>query len=658
MIKVIVTFLCSFSLLSAELKEGELKKDTSGVFTKEYTLQTDAISSKKENIFEMATLFVIGSSLVKFLKYKKPSADMLVAAGAGAAYMLGEFESLNGFKAYAKAQTVKLNVGNKYDKNNPNYDKQVESLKDLKKMYEETEKKLKKTKQLQEIAFKTILVSEGIALWQNFQVRSKYNSCMSSMQKEEAPIIVASNTSSSAEAGLCLGSIDALKGYISVIETSISTYSGANLNTSIALDQKIGGLSSEAISLINEPLCTGTSFSASLNSTRTACTEYFNYLKEVSGFGVEIDEKVSSNQEVLKTVISFLIPRAHAIGFLGAFAFLGGAGIAYYAGLNEYTRHLDTMMYSPFFRAIAWPIVAGAVKLSIQKTDSNINKTQDNIKKIDVLLHTEDNLNRSVKAQGGGDTIVKVGDKVIETIPSTDTKYTGGNLDCLSGQPSSAKCQTASMIYKNSNLSIPNNFPFAGYATSTIKSLDTLQTSNGLKTGDLNYSNGTTLNAIMKNNKGLRDQLKNIYPNYETQREKSILDFGGRSIANIEKTFAKNPKGTADLISSITMPGTNGATDKKAEVANIEKSIASTLPSLISNSAPKNEGAGFSFAIKEDGKSKSELEMENVLSNNGRNFVLDKNTDVHRDFGPTLFQILSHRYISEETFKRLSLDPI
>lgn len=529
---ILLSSLFANNALPQNINISKAQKDTDGVYYVDVKTDLKEIDSRKENIFQVMTMFVIGTGLVHFYKYKKMSMDMMVASGAGVAYMAGEATNIKGFRKGAESLKVKIKQSQTASENN-----QRESLFRELETYEGFKTSLKNTQKLQKSALAAVMMAEGVAVYQVFQLKSLYNSCAAKIGSAETIL----NIKASAQGKVKIDAEDCKEQLAAYKKDQIDNIEGLITNykletSSAALEVKILKTSPITEAKIKtEGLCAmEQTVNDILPDVRQACGKYLDYVKETSAFGQAFKADGETVNLDFKTLFNLMIPEAHAaLGPLGLLGLSAGALIALTAETQAFSNHIDTLMYSPYMRVKAWPLVAGMVAMSIAKTKENISKTDSNIEKIKALIAQIDKSAQGIQASQASQVAMKTSYdfySIPETINETQ------RVKCLTSDTS--KCYTINSKVSGASLGGIEKYPFLSEATSIARSPETYQ-SKGLldMKGFLANGEDSKLNSIGRSNNHAYKQLLNN--KFGKDEYKSALASGEKFVSGMADRLAK-----------------------------------------------------------------------------------------------------------------------
>ncbi len=663
LISVISGSLLSFSpaiTLAAEEGQTQTTTDNNGVITAKKSYKFDKISDADM----MASIGMLGAGLIAArmaIVYNKPLAmDAMIAGAAGAAFIAGEVASSVKFKGEIKEMTIEVEKKNNGEVN----EEQVKRLQDLKKSYEEAKKTTNVKKMLQlgaAAGFGAAAATAGYLAHTEYLLMSN---CIAAVQASVAS---------------CPNNADYLAKMTTLNETrQYPSPSTIKERTSML---NLPPLSTPLLCIPKSPpdAAAGTALTQAAN---TACTPAIVALKKNQVFtyyDIQAVTKANNSYEKLlfknssniafnevskKTfinhVLDFFIARADA-GWTQLFGLGTGAAIAFGISTFAIAKQLDLWIYVPFNRAVAFAAL-GAIALLASKSSADVMKKLDaNIAKIDAILADLNKLSKGVKAQNitpQGISISTVNPNAIAPPVSFSTDNSV-KTPCMTSN-SSENCKPLA----NQLSAMPGfaNLPdsFKDIASQTVALGDSVSGTKGISGSALASAEslGNKQAAIAKLVKSTQEKLNKV-SNGKLNTDKSKDKFSKTMAATIKKSLAKSGWTATGLMGAIgSTPIDSSLADKNDDIK--KGSGIGAGANAINLQAGAGDGKD-SDMLKLDFKEQAPgdgLSMGEVATSGEAPKEYDMNsTEINGKFGPSLFELISGRYIKSGYPKLLEEEP-
>ncbi|MEA9356953.1 hypothetical protein SHI21_12080 [Bacteriovorax sp. PP10] len=684
LISVISGSLLSFSPAIALAGEAptQTTTDNNGVITAKTSHKFDEVSDT--DMIASVAMIAAGIITGRMIIYYRPlTMDVIVAAAAGAAYIAGELLTTIKFNGTIKAMTVEVEKKNNGEVN----EEQVKRLKDLKASYEEAKKTIGIKKILQLGAATGFAVAGGMAAYMHMSEDATVAACKGAIEAADLKLsnCVAAGASGAAasEATSCGKCLTDLKAYN--VEYLKYINQRAVPMFSFFADEKIAsnetflqapicavdpGVASKEVGLSIKETCTEGSVNIMIaNQTnakapgdrlRGVNSDFFKKFMKQPVYAFDKNHKLEENKKtLLDKVLGFLLPKAEA-GTLQLLGY-GAATLAAITLVSGTTMTaLDTQMFVPLNRAVAWGLLAGVSLMSAKSSDNVIKKLDANIAKIDAILADLNKLAKGVKAQNisqQGINLSTINPSAVAPISfSTDSTQ---RTDCMANN-SSTNCE----VLANKLTSMPGfaNLPdsFKDIASQSVALGDSLNGANSISGSTLSNAEalGAKQNAVAKL---LRNQLdamnkrlgsKNSYEKKQEKFQKGLA-------AKIKKDLASKGMTATTFMASIgSTPIDSSLAKKDITPATGNKLSVKSSPINIQDGAGSDRDAS---SLKLDFKEQTPgdgLSMGEVASSGGAAKEYDiKSQEINGEFGPSLFELISGRYIKSGYPKLLEEEP-
>jgi hypothetical protein len=643
--------------------KGKVTKNADGVYEKKNSYQMEDVSDD-DGAVSIITMLAIGVIGTKLLMYKKWTMDMTVAAVASAAYLAGEV--LNMFQTKEKLE--KTNVDVTFREDGKVDSKQVEYINKLKESYQKTMESLETKKKFQMGAFYGFLGAAAVAAYMMFTEEGMYASCEAAILQSNATLAscAASGAVANPEAPSCatcatqIGLLAAdLKG-IKLVEVK--------LGPSVAQNAQSQPVEAKAAADAKTP-CAGPISTSAKASVMGACSAYLAKKFEGKAFGIMsavgqnnilnkilfpaqkivVNKKMSDVEApagfkaYLKKSLEIVFPSARAgwVSLLG----LGAGAAAVYFGLEKTLGiYIDQYLFTPKWRIAIWGALALLCKVAMGATDDKIEQIKKNIEKLDKILAETAKLQQGIQNANAKVNTVSIVNKPIngsdEIISNTD------KTGCLAGSKDS-KCNSLQAITTSAS-------GFAGMPTGLQDMVtDMAKTGDGLSgTGKLssttlgqisNLGNkaGAVSKLLKKQQIAINDLLKNNKKpafnfNDEAKKTKNAL---GKVVTDSLKNRGTTPAG---FLGSMGMSVPASSEIEKSADGIIKKSSGVEMTPATGSAANKDL---LDLGLKDEGSGDAGLLANGAKEGSAGDEYDIKGNDINSEKGPSIFDIISSRYL-------------
>ena len=660
LISIISGSLLSFSpAIALAAAEGEVQTttDNNGVITAKKNYKFDKISDA-DMLSSIAMLSAGFIAARMAIMYNKPLAmDAMMAGAAGAAFIAGEIATNSKFKKVMEGMTVEVEKKNDGTVN----EEQVKRLEDLKKSYEEAKKTTNIKKMLQLAAAAGFGAAAATAGYMAYTEYMQVSTCI------ETLTVIQPNCPETAEYLAKMKVLNETRQYPapSTMKARSDMLKLPPLSLPIACTPK-AGVDAAAVGLqvsAANTACGPTVITLTKNQVFT-----FYSIEGVTKINESVEKLLFKDSIIQKTavieksflnrVVDFFIAKADA-GWMPLIGLTGGAAIAFAAGSLAIAKQLDLWIYVPFNRSIIFGVLGGIALLAAKSSAKIMDDLDERIAKIDAILADLNKLSKGVKAQNltqQGINFSTVKPAVIEPVSfSTDNSV---KTPCMTNN-SSENC--APLANQLSSMPGFANLPesFKDIASQTVALGDSVSGTTGISGSALASADslGNKQTAIAKLVKSTQEKLKKL-SNGKLNSDKSSEKFSKGMAATLKKSLAKTGMTATGLMGAIGSSPIDSTLAKKELPTTGNKLSAST------NAINIQDGAGSpkdSEMLKLDFKDQTPgdgLSMGDVSSSGGAAKEYDiKSPEINGEFGPSLFELISGRYIKSGYPKLLEEEP-
>lgn len=687
LVSVISGSLLSFSPAIALAGEAQpqVTTDNNGVITATTNHKFEKISDA--DMLASITMLAGGYLTARMLKvYKPPTPDVLIAAAGGVAYIAGEIITNVKFKGKIDEMTIQVEKKNNGQVN----EEQVKRLEDLKASYEEAKKTtgFKKMLQMGSAAafgaagiYATYLaVTEDVMIGNcRTATESSYTALDSCIAAGAAGSATGVAAKEAIECKACLATLVSYSGTYN----SYATYRAAP-RFSFTSDKTAKGYEDTLLTPGSTcetstsagartasgfmKICTASVMTMKANETNGKApsevgannfiNKYFNVPVVTSVPNPAMDSKVAGLVEYIEKGLELLFPKAQA-SWIPLLGFSASAAAAFTLITATTFPQVDLLMFVPRNRAIAWGLFAGLALMSAKSSDNVMKKLDANIAKIDSILADLNKLSKGVKTQNlsqQGINLATVNPNAIAPISFSTNAAT--TTDCMAGN-NSTNCAKLS----NQLSSMPGfaNLPdsFKDIASQSVALGDSLSGSKGLTGSTLASAEslGAKQNAIAKLLENRQAVLNKLNPKTTMKKEQDKLQKS--MAASIKKALERKGMNSVGFMSSIgATPIDSSLAKKDITPATGNKLSATTNAVNIQDGAGSDkDGQSLSLDFKEQTPGDG-LSMGEVSSSGGPAKEYDiKSQEINGEFGPSLFELISGRYLKSGYPKLLEEEP-
>lgn len=642
-----------------------------------YKFQGVKDSDMIASITMLATGFIASRLLVK---YKPVSNDMMVAGAAGAAFIAGEVMSNMKFKGTMEEKTAELVL----KKGSTPNQEQIEYLQKLKESYEEAKKATQTKKMLQMAAAAAFAVAGATAAYMAYTEYAAFAACKAEITAATGVLTPLTGTGGCSVAAACITALQTFDKEMDVLNTlrqkpaptkeklpEVKTpMAAAEKSTKVTMPGACGTgcgapglkpLTTCSGALANQTLNQAVNYTPDKPFFTHDSNQLLNKILYPQGMPVFSYEQMQSKEfdsSIFEKSLNFLFPKAQA-SWLPMLGLTGGAALGYfggaYAGLGIET---DMFMFVPFNRVIAWGTLGALSLLAAKSSDNTLKKLDENIAKIDKILNEMNNLQKAIATQNvkGMGIQVQAVDPMSQNLPS----YSVDNKTKSPCMTSNATSNCSSLEEQMKNMPGYSQLPpsFQTLATQSTKMADGLSGSTGISGAGMSAANSlagkqNAINGLLKKTQNAYNDLlkknKKNPVNFEKEQEKLY----NRMAASVRKGLQQKGTTAAGFMASYGgAPLDSSKIGKPVDLGMDKKTDAPAMAAV--GGAPaeeKKDEMDFQF---EDAPALA----ENAAAGGADKAEYDVTTDeIHKDNGPSLFELISNRYLQSGYPKLLEEEP-
>jgi hypothetical protein len=683
------------------------------------TLKTEKVSDA--DLMGTLTMTVVGTLASRLYTYKMTT-DIMLAAAGGAIFLGGEV------LAYLKLKTVMKDIETEITRDDKGKidQKQIEVLEKLKQSYAEAKNTASTKKNLQMAAAAAFAAAGIMAYTMAAGDMAALTTCTTGVTTGLSTVSAMNATCSALTAGtytaaagaLCYQEVNSCIATITAYQTALMSHEMARQATTPSLpalttDTATGGTLTGLLTTVNTA-CIG--YAAAGQASAASCTPLVP--KEVisSSGGVMLvynqiqkhpmfknlyndsfkEQKIVKSQEsknplwnkYLTKTLNFIMPEAHAELF-SAMGIASSAAISYLMMTSATLGPtVDIFMLTPRNRAMVWGVLAGLTFAATSATDSQIQKIEENISKIDAILHQMYALENGIATANNASVSNPKIDKTIvnntnlsvndNKFQDVDLKANGGPglLPCITGSnPDNCPNFTNKLSAQADVKSMPDFVQaqigsiskltdgINGKSRITAASLDQAQIVAGQQ--------GALSRELLSRQKALQQQLKNAGDKTDLSKISAKLDADLK--AGIQKELDKRKTTAGAMLASFGgASGLSGsgsgsssnaiATDasKNGKAKDSIKGLSGAgngviaIPAAAAFNSKLDKDAELEAKLAEDKKAADEAAAAKGSATASMDDYALKN-DITQDKDSSIFDLISNRYQKsyDRLFKRI-----
>lgn len=628
--------------------------DKDGVVTK--VTKEHFTEIKDPDMLASVTMLAIGFLSALMVKtYQAPlTKDVMVAAAGGAMFIAGEIMSNMKFKGVIDEMTIEVEKKSDGTVN----EEQMQRLLDLEKSYEEAKKTTKTKQMLQLAAAAAFGLSAIIAGFDVVTELAAYNGCLSALTTAQATCV---------EAPVKLGVIKKYYTSRSSIMPSSVTHKALQPDMAAAsevfqctpIEPTTMSAAAPGVAATVNAACTPAIALLIKNQAHTkiplkiSSKDVFRSFQNLGNEKITQIHKVEDN--FFGKVVDFIFPRAQA-SWLPLLGLSGGVLAAFLAIGASSGFHIDRLMFAPGRRTIMFSLLATLSYLASTSSANTIKKIDDNLAKIKKIIEELNNLAKGVKYKN----VIEKGIQ-LQTLPPAEIEFYTFSEDGKSLTPcldtdSNVNCKPIEQLRLMANWgNLPDSFK-----TTSLEALslgNALSGANGISGSTLGSAGSlankqAAIGRMLKNRQDAYNKIPGIKKIDFNKEQQDFFDRLGRSI---KKDLQNNGMTGAGMMASL---GTTSINTKDTEDADkkVAKNPFTDLKGITSavSAAPGNK------MEKDLDLEFKEAEAELVASAGASSKPqYDVTTDeINKDNGPSLFEVISNRYLKSGYPKLLEEDVV
>ncbi len=635
-----------------------------GNYTKTETLNLEAPKKNNDvdNALEIITMLAVGVLGTRLLMYPKFTTDMSVVAAASAAYLAGEVMNLNDLKKETEAlqQEIKISTDAKSNQT------QIEALQKLKESYQKMKDSAANKKMFQEAAAVLYLAGMGIAAYQSYTEHGLFAACASAISGTTGPLGIASDADYTCASCIpimtsTLELANLLNSYKEIVGPTVKkvpeflTNKAAFEASLISCIQSPTGLS--IIKAATAAPCNAWTASFAATHCGPLAPELF-YTSNGSANNAEkllfanasmvmqpermsVDKTLGFKYMLQKALDAF-IPKAEA-SWNNIFGLGAAALVTFLAVKTSFGTALDTLMFTPTNRAIAWTVMSGLAYSGAKATENEMKIMENHIQKINQILVDLNRLSTGVQASNVNEQQMNIVPPIVPAASIPVGTNPAARTNCLVG---SGDTNCSSLSNTLANMPGFSNLPdaFQRIASQGANLGDGLSGQNSISGTTM-----TTAGQIVAGGAAIRkltDSVKNkLFSAGISQANfnKRASDFGNQLRAGAASALKKNNMSAGAFLSSIGMSPTSSANASIASKPTEGKSTKASKggAGAAVTAAPKEKG--FELKLDEAPNAAVAVDAGGVKAKEEK-YDIGTN-DINTNNGESIFQLISNRYI-------------
>jgi hypothetical protein len=671
---LLVSFLCGSLLLLDFSYKGNGSFISSA---QAETVKTEGI--KDGDLMSTLTMTSVGLIASRLYSYKMTT-DTMIAAAGGALFIAGEILAFMKLKKVMKDMETEITR----DKNGNIDQKQIETLEKLKQSYVEAKGTATTKKNLQMAAAAAFAAAAVAAIVLKSSETLAFEGCQAALTSAGTSCPTASSAAAAATAALKSMQAGREAPAPSMANKTTETAGLASLTTAQAALATELGVSATAYAV-----CPGTcqeQLAAACTAavgTIQVCTSVATTVQMTGSYGVfgvigyhpimPVKQIVAQNssQNVFANLSKFFISDAHADLF-SPMGIASSLAIKFLLATNaSLGTTIDTFLFTPMKRAMAWGVLSGLTFGASSATDGQIQKIESNIQKIDAIINQMRSYQNGVaNSQSPNVQNAKVDKTIVQNKAlglntnneqDLDLKANGINMPCITGDksdkcPSFSNQLSSQADFKTMPDSMQSQLGTISKLTDGINGSSKITSTTF---GDAKALAGQA-NAIAadmaKKQKELQAKLKASGSDLDLAKEKAKLEATIRDV--VQKELDKNKMSAGEMLASFG-GGSNGlgsssgsaavATDanKNAKDAkNSKKGSGFAIPvvGLPAATLPRMDDKSMADSLKADA---DKAAAEAALTADAKASSIDDyelKNDITKDKDSSIFELISNRY--------------
>ncbi|NOT79769.1 MAG: hypothetical protein HOP07_12315 [Bacteriovoracaceae bacterium] len=662
--------------------KGETTTDSKGVITakKNYNFDKVSDSDMLASLGMLAAGFITGRMIKA---YTPVTTDVMIAGAAGAAFIAGEVLTNMKFKGTIDAMTIEVQKRSDAKVN----EEQIQRLMDLKKSYEEAKSTTKTKKTLQQVSAVAFGVAAAWATYLAITEEGLAASCNAALTASQVKLdaciklgAVAANPEF-ASCGTC-------KTNLTIYSAEFQTYLNARKVPAISSAQEtkeaqaIPSLQIPTKQCQGIPGVTAPAISKAIKATCGASVQTFGVNGLGAKMGVLMENIGKSNQpynqfknkslytntefynlktderSIFEQVLGFIVPEAKA-GWLPLLGLGAGTAVAFFGITGATATQIDMLMFVPQNRAIAFAAL-GAIALLAANSSANVMAELDeNIKKIDSILADLNKLALGAKSQNvSTQNIAYTAPKPATNNRINFSEDPNVRTPCMT-ENTSTNCKPLS----NQIVNTPGfgNLPesFRNIASQSVKVADGLSGTTGISGSTMSDAENlakkqSAVNALLKDRQAALTKITNGKFQPKLAQDKFLDNLKGA----IKRDLRSRGMTATGMMASIgASPIDSSAKPEEAPVAKPTGAVESinVAGNGEGEAAPKEDASGLNLDFSEapaegfaaGGSGANSAQPEYDVTTN----------EIGKENGPSLFEVISSRYLKSGYSKLLEEEP-
>lgn len=659
----------------AQDTKGQVTRNSDGSLSKTDTYSFKGTKGEDDNALNVITMLAVGVIGTKLLTYKKWTTDMTVVAAASAAYIAAEIINIMNLKKQISDMNVEVtkNSNGKMDQT------QIDTLQKLKESYTAVKSSIKTRKMLQMAAAAAFGIATGIAAYQRISDEGKFSSCMAAVESGQAKL--ASCISSGAtgvgasEAGFCTScniQVSALATKIPETKTIADMSKTSSMLTNATITKKdlvdeaqiktpCGGVIAAGVKTSIQGACETYKISKKANQAfgdfattsttfnKSSLLDNVLYAKLQPNVPMSIDSSLKQ-RSLLQKALDTLFPRAEA-GMVSLLGLGAGAAAAFFTAEKGIGLTIDKYLFTPGGRIIAWGILTGAALLGAKASQSEMDKIDGYISKIDQILKDMNNLQQGIKANAVNEQQIKLASfnanaaQDLQLNPSAKAK-----TDCLAGVSSSSSSTCASLADQLKSIpgysELPSSYQTlasqAAHLGDGLSGTNTVSAGTVTAAGNLAGNQNAIGKLVATTKEKLNDTLaKNGQPKVDFEKDE-------KDLLNQLKVSTAKALGNSGMSAGAFLASTGLSPFPTASASVADSTAKKPATTALANVAAPTAGSGkekdkgFELELKDNGV--NAIGVAGAGGGKEEKYDIGAN-DISTNTGDSIFKLISDRYI-------------
>ncbi len=624
--------------------------ETKGVTEEKGVVKTAADGKKSQSVAYtfsdvdessmMATLTMIGIgffSVAALKGYKPITMDMKVALGAGAIYVAGEVYSNISLKDKLEKMRIEFEK-----KSGESMQTQLEAFTDLKTAYTEAKKTIETKNMLQTAAAAAYATAGGIAAYQLIKEKNLWAAFLAKVQ---SIVGCASTVGIGPTSGVTIAQVASVNADAAAIQAAQNTPGpSAGMNT------KIKGLFTKMQTTLAsmDPrllICKAPAEAeAQVLAGNTAIWNSESLLGPMTTWE-NIEKRL--NNYMTYYIYKLFINKAEA-SWNSTIALLGTAGATYLAATKTSLGALfDKHAHYIGLRALIWTGLAGLTAASLSANKKVIKDLDERIKKIDDIIASLTNVENGAKIADSSNSKVNK-TNLLKGLGSNTILANAGSsnfkMDCVTSDastncPSLAKAITESPEFQELPITLQNLSQKTGNLGDALQGQSNLSDSALASAGELGAQNNAIQNA-------LKDSITKTKKLDNASDLDKAMDDAKNNLLAASKNAADKAGGARGLYASLGgIPSNSAGNLNQAKNIAKESQFAPTdsKAGTVAGVKAKAKNNDFEFKLMNENKEVAGTDSPVNVDNDQLASEISKES-IGSSNGPSIFEILSHRY--------------